>query len=173
MQKSFLLIMSLYLFVTCSPVKVATDYDSQADFSGYSTFKIMKHKKRAESMSWIKNSLNLRRIDRAIRDQLTKKGFKELETGKADFLVAYHIGEQKKVDVTYYGYSYRHRPYPGMGSREVRKYKEGTVIIDIVDAATKELAWRGIGESALRDPGYAEEQINDAVKAILDRFPPE
>jgi hypothetical protein len=158
--------------INCSPLKVTIDYDKEVSFDNYSSFKIMKHKKRKESISWINNSLNLKRTERAIRDHLLSKGFNEVQSGEVDFLVAYHIGEQKKVDVTYYGYSYRRRPYPGGGTKEVRKYKEGTLIIDIVDRDSKELIWRGYGDGALRDPNYAEEQIYDAVKAILKSFPP-
>ena len=52
----------------------------------------------------------------------------------------------------------------------MRWYKEGTLVIDIVDAAGKHLVWRGLGVGAMRDmhPG---EPLRKAVADILKHFP--
>ncbi len=45
-------------------------------------------------------------------------------------------------------------------------------MIDIIDAGTNELVWRGAGVSALDDPTYDAKEINKAVEKILEEFPP-
>jgi hypothetical protein len=170
---SFLVsVLFIILFTSCSALKIYTDYDTQIEFAKYTTFKIMKHQKQKESLSWVKNTLNLRRMEKAIENHLKTNGYVHLEEGNADFLVAYHIAEKDIVDVTHFGYNYRFRSYPAITGREFRKYKEGTLIIDIVDNKLKELVWRGWIERALRNPELAEDQINKAVSAILAEFPP-
>ena len=51
----------------------------------------------------------------------------------------------------------------------------GTMIIDIVDANKKELAWRGMGVREVDVQAKADKRdknINSAVKKILKDFPP-
>ena len=51
----------------------------------------------------------------------------------------------------------------------------GTLVIDIVDANKKELAWRGMGVREVDVQAKADKRdknINSAVKKILKDFPP-
>ena len=51
----------------------------------------------------------------------------------------------------------------------------GTLIIDVFDAAERELVWRGSGEGRVnqaRSPEDRQERIDDAVRKILRDFPP-
>jgi hypothetical protein len=53
------------------------------------------------------------------------------------------------------------------------QYREGTLIIDLMDASNKNLLWRGWGTSVIDGPiDLTEKQINDAVTKILKAFPP-
>jgi hypothetical protein len=54
----------------------------------------------------------------------------------------------------------------------VRQYREGTIIIDVVDRAKDQLVWRGWMTSRNRDGNFDEAEINRAVNQILARFPP-
>jgi hypothetical protein len=54
---------------------------------------------------------------------------------------------------------------------EVRQYKQGTLIIDLIDASTKELVWRGVGKSEITNEDR-EEQIKQVVSDILAKYPP-
>ena len=58
----------------------------------------------------------------------------------------------------------------------VRSYDEGTLIIDFLDHRDKELFWRGSFSAKLSrhpTPQSTTEKIQDAVKKILAKFPPE
>ena len=95
-------------------------------------------------------------------------------------LIVYHTGLKDKIDVTSRGYGYRPGYYGrghygggyGAGGLDVRTYKEGTLILDIVDPETMQLIWRGWAVDALNDLENASMYINKAVREILARFPP-
>jgi len=80
------------------------------------------------------------------------------------------VRDQADVVPPLYGVGWRghvYRTSPGY----VRWYKEGTLVIDIVDTADNQLVWRGVGVGAMRDmhPGTP---MTEAVQEILEQFPP-
>ena len=63
-----------------------------------------------------------------------------------------------------------------MTTTEVSEYEQGTLVIDIVDAARNTLVWRGAGEARLRSdptPDQISQRVREAVAEILGRFPPD
>ncbi len=170
--RTFLSFILAVLFVSgCSPFRVYTDYDHEVDFSRYQTFKMLKSHKERNKFGALDNQLNRTRIRRAVISALEEKGYRMIEKGRADFLVATYISLQKKIDVTTYGYhGWR---YPGPRYKEVHRYKEGAIIIDIIDSREKQLIWRGIAEDALRYEDNPEEDVKDAVEMVMKDFPPE
>ena len=52
------------------------------------------------------------------------------------------------------------------------QYKAGTVIIDIVDARRKELAWRGTGMAELNQNNITQDEATRIVSGILGTYPP-
>jgi Domain of unknown function (DUF4136) len=57
---------------------------------------------------------------------------------------------------------------------DVYQYREGTLIIDLMDAKNNNLIWRGWGTSVLNsnDIDLTEAEISEAVYKILKEFPP-
>lgn len=56
---------------------------------------------------------------------------------------------------------------------DVHEYKEGSLVIDLVDAERKALIWQGVGTSTLKKKSNGrEERINEAVSKILAAYPP-
>jgi hypothetical protein len=54
----------------------------------------------------------------------------------------------------------------------VTEYEEGTVIIDVLDGAGKQLLWRGVGKSEVPDdPNDYAKALNRSVSAILRQYP--
>ena len=52
----------------------------------------------------------------------------------------------------------------------------GTLIIDFFDIETRELVWRGIGETEIQDipdPQERTARLNQIVDKILEAFPPD
>jgi len=164
---SFFALFFLLSLTSCSPIHVRTDYDREVDFSRYRTFKWMPVPKKRHKKTVRRGSLLDRRLRRAVERELEAKGYIIKESGKTDALLAYHVGVQNRVDIERYGYGYwGRRTY-------VHRYKEGTFIIDIVDAQAKQLVWRGAAQGVVGRSGNSEEKINKDIAKIFEKYPPE
>lgn len=113
----------------------------------------------------------------AVERELAVRGYRKT-SGEPDFLVATFAAGRERVDVRTVNEYWRYRGYRGrwvsVTRVDVDHYTRGTVIIDIVDPARRELIWRGWAEDAVRDPTpeKIERKINEAVEKLLARFPP-
>lgn len=166
----------IVLLSSCSTIKVTTDYDTKANFSKYKTFAFYKTGIDKAEIS----DLDKRRILRAIENELIAQGFTKSEN--PDMLVSIFTKSREKVDVNQtnlgYGWGWGWNPWiwGGMNNNvNVSQYTEGTLFIDFIDKDKKELFWQGVGTGALRteDRAKKEERINQFVKEIISRFPPE
>ena len=109
---------------------------------------------------------------------MTKKGFAKSET--PDLLINIFTKEREQVDINQYnsnwGYGWRWGwdPFMWGGQTTVIKTTEGTLFIDIIDAAKKELIWQGEGNGYLtKRTEDKEARINEFVAKILAQYPPE
>ncbi|MNC86612.1 hypothetical protein D3C83_22840 [compost metagenome] len=63
----------------------------------------------------------------------------------------------------------------GCGDCAIDLFDEGTLVIDLVDARTNRLVWRGWATAAIdgvvADQARLERRVHDAVERILDRLP--
>ncbi len=161
--------------IGCTPMTVRHDYDPDVDFSVYKTFDWMSgldNDKEAKSM--LSGPFLEKRIRKAVLENMAAKGFQKT-TQDPDFLIAHHVSFKRKSDVDAYGPGYGYHGYWGHHAAEIRRYTEGTLILDFVDPATQQLVWRGWSISAVTpDSSPHEEQvnINKATAVILKRFPP-
>jgi hypothetical protein len=165
--------------LACSGIQVSSDYDPNADFSALRSYAWLDARSGVEGDREDVTSLLDRRIRSAIDEELASKGFALVDRSKAQVLVSYHLGVEKKLDVDtiYQSYGYRGGYYGGGGIAQttVREYEEGTMLIDIIDAPAKQLVWRGSGQARLRrtsSPEQREERVREAVTEILEDFPP-
>ncbi len=176
-------IAALALMAGCSSLSTSYDYDANADFAKYRTFAWMAKPEAApgDAAQARRNSDLLdRRIRSAVAGELAARGISE-DAGGPGLLAVYHIGVEEKIQVTDYGYNYS--PYSaywgyGYGGRsiDVYQYQQGTLIIDLIDASTKNLVWRGSGTKALSDrqlsPEELQERVNKIVAKIMETYPP-
>ena len=116
------------------------------------------------------------RLQAAVERELAAKGLTRVEKD-ADLFVAYSAKVEEKQQVSPYynglGYPYYGYGYYGRGMyTPVSQYKAGTVIIDLVDARRKELAWRGTGQAQVGNQSISEEEVHRIVNGILGSYPP-
>ena len=152
---------------------VQTDYDKAANFGAIKTFSIKL------GTTW-GNPLSEKRVMEEFDKALTEKGWKLAPEGQADAVVVIHgATEMKKSLNTFYsgmgGYGYRAgaawawaRP-----PRPMSEYTVGTLVVDIFDAKTKSLIFRGIAQDELSDK--AEKNVKKLGKAcdkMFKDFPP-
>lgn len=122
------------------------------------------------------NSLTNFELRRHIVAGFIGRGYR-VDEERADFVVAFYASTRRTLDVTNwnYGYPFRPRWWRGWGPRPapiVTEYTEGTVIIDVLDAKSMELLWRGRGVALVSDDvtSYVRE-LCQTVHAILEEFP--
>ncbi len=174
-MKAFKLLPILLLFVvtSCTTVRVATDYDRQANFNAYSSFAFYKPGVDKAQIS----DLDKKRILRAIEVELQKKGLNKSES--PDLLVSIFTKERERVDVynNNFGWGWGWNPWWGGGNwgTTVTSTPEGTLYIDLIDAKSNELVWQGIGSARLvtDDIDKKDERIREIVSEILAEYPPE
>jgi hypothetical protein len=150
----------------CSGLSTSFDYDTKYDFGG------------RERYAWIEgegSSLTMTRIHAAVTDVLVGRGYEEVDEGEQLVFTA-AVSSQDRVQVADYGYSYGYWGAP-YGPRDVRvyEYQEGTLVLDVFDATSKQLVWRGIASKVVDDawsPERREEEVRAAVEALLAKFPP-
>ena len=116
------------------------------------------------------------RVQGAVETGLRAKGFQLTAIdASADQLIHYHASISKRIDVNQvdsrYGYCSQAVCPP-----EVVEYEAGTSVLDIVDARTNKLIWRGWAQNSvedmLNDPERMAKMIDDAVERMLLRLPP-
>src|SRR5690554_3489318 len=169
----FLPLLLLFVFTSCSTVRVATDYDKEANFNQYRSFAFFKPGIDKAKIS----DLDKKRILRAIDANLSAKGMSKSET--PDLLVSIFTKERERVDVynNNFGYGWGWSPwYYGTyyGGSSVSRTTEGTLFIDLIDAKTNNLVWQGMGNADLvtQDMERKEERIREIVMKILAEYPP-
>ncbi|MCF4101206.1 DUF4136 domain-containing protein [Gillisia sp. M10.2A] len=167
------LILFLAVMTSCSTVRVASDYDQQADFTKYSSFAFFKPGIDKAEIS----DLDKKRILRAIENEMLAKGFTKSED--PDLLVSIFTKTNENINIyqnNRFGYGYGWGWYPwywGAGANTISTTSEGTLYIDLIDAEGKELVWQGMGTAALaKEVNRKQERINEIVKKILEKYPP-
>lgn len=183
-----MIIVCIGLIIACSGVSVSTDYDKEQAFSSLKSYQwhdppFAMDSKDARMVS----SIMAVRIKSAIDKQLNFKGFKKQSTN-VDFFVNYGVLTQDKVDFDSYntysgygpgwgwhgGYGYG-RINLGVSTQTMKTYQKGTLVIDIIDAKSNKLIWRGLGSKKLpstSDAQKMDELIDLIALNILAHFPP-
>ena len=157
---------SLAFSAAAAPAQsIQTDYDRSYDLSRLKTYDFASQT-RGPNDPLAVNPMNDRRIQAALDSQLVARGYTRDAGGKPDFLVAYHAATRNRVGVQEWGYG------PGRwGSRrvDVNEYTQGTLVVDLVDAASRQLVWRGSATGTI-EPKEADKKIKKAVAKLMDQF---
>jgi len=160
--------------------KVSYDFNRAANFAGVHTYAIRPSDKMSE------NQLVNERITRAIAGTLAGRGMSA--SSEPDVYVVPSITTETRREVTSFGpgwyepfgygyYSSRwYGPWGwGAGSYEVRDVQYATLTIEMIDARTGSLLWRGQGVRSV-DPQWKPETVDrkvwKAVTKIFKNFPP-
>lgn len=119
-----------------------------------------------------------RQIRSAVEERLAKRGFEPAREGGADFLLHYEAGLRERADVSG---AERHLHGGSDGPRvtfaweegeQSRIYTEGTLVIEVLDADTREVVWVGWATEVAREPALLRKKVDRTVKRILRPFPP-
>ena len=144
---------------------VNTDFDAKAACASFKTYAWAKGEPAG-------NPLNETRIHDGVAAKLTAAGFKEVTTNP-DVMVATMAVAQEKKELYASGFGGGPRWGGGMGTASVNTYVVGTLVVDLYDAKTKQLAWRGTAKDTMSDkPEKNAEKISKAIDKMFKNYPP-
>jgi hypothetical protein len=172
MRRNWLLLPALVVSVTCLFAKTMSDYDHAANFAKYHTY------------SWI--AVNVQeplwqdRVRKAVDDQLTAKGWRNVPSGGDASVSAVGSTQTEQTLETWYGGGFGggwyHRGWWVGGGPEfatVERTPVGTLHIDIFDSHTKKLVWHGVCSDTLTSkPDKNEKKLEKDVTDVFKKFPP-
>jgi len=174
---------SVALVACATGPRTYSSQNPQADFSSYRTYSYVAQLGTDEPDA--PTSLLTQFLKGAIDRELQARGYTYVEDG-GDLLVNFYVETQEKLEsraslsrgpsVGFGYYAYRRGFYVGWREyldSDISQYTEGTLNIDLADAARGELVWEGIAigrvtEEARRDVQAA---IDAVVPQIFERYP--
>ena len=177
----FVLIPLLLCLPSAAPsfaIDVKTDFDRGIDFGRYKTFCWQKVETR--------NPLWIERIKAAVNAALTAKGWSLAESSSACdvALMAMEIKRDHDTVNTFYddvgggfgGWGWRGFGAGGFGeaTTTTETYQTGTLIVDLFDAKTKNLVWRGSATDTLSNNSDKNiKKLKSSVQKLFEHFPPQ
>ena len=152
------------------------DYDRSADFSVYRTFGFPKETGTDRGgystliTSYFKNSVST---------AMEARGYKYSEENP-DLLVNFYMNTRDRSELRpdlgagYYGYrDGLYGGWPMYQQNRTFNYQIGTINLDIVDAAKKQLIWEGVSEGIVTEESLANPKVkvNAVVTELMRRYP--
>lgn len=147
------------------------DFDKSANFKAFRTY------------TWVRgaavpDALNNERIVNAINAQLAAKGLRMVaRQGNPDLLVAYHAAFDRDLQITGFSSGWGGYRFPGSrsGVAHTDEIITGTLIVDMVDAQTRTIVWRGTATKEVNlkaKPEQRDKNITRAAEKLLKNYPP-
>ena len=159
------------LALACAPAfaqDVKTDYDKSANFAAIKTFDVKL------GTSW-NNEISEKRVLEEFVEALSAKGWTKVDANPDALVVLHGATEKQKSLNTFYsgggmygGYGYRGWGGMGMGTATTTtsEYLVGTLVVDIFDAKSKALMFRGTASDELSDkPDKNKKKLDKAAAA--------
>jgi hypothetical protein len=175
-MKKYYFLSLMLVASACSSLKVTYDYDKQAEFAKYKTYAFSEDSRQLPI-----NELNRNRVIAAVEKEMAAKGF--TQSDNPDILVDMHVKADQKTEATatttgtgmgYYG---RYGYGGGFSTTQINynEYIEGTLFVNLVDAASQHIVWQGRATKTIDENASAskrEQNINYAVQQIFSKYPP-
>jgi hypothetical protein len=190
-MKNRLLVLALLASVWACAPRVTVDKAENIDFSNYRTYAWMNSDVSGTRNPVYYNQLATQQVENTVDQELSKRGLKRVAR-RPDLLIGYHffVQEKTRTVANNTGPMGLYGPYLGWGRwgwagwgpswwgwnnfgpmYTQEKYEAGTVVVDMVDARTKQLVWRGAVQNAIGDPTRISNQLARQVERIVEQFP--
>lgn len=170
----------------CAP-RVTVDRNSEVNFSKYKTFAWMDSDVKAGQNPLYYNQLATENVENTMSRVLADKGLKPVRS-RPDLLVGYHFFVEDKTRTVAapnnafygpylgwgrWGYGGWGPGYWGWGGQQFaqEEYQAGTLVVDMVDARTRRLVWRGSVQDAVGNPARIAERLTKEAERIVEKFP--
>src|SRR2546429_9630779 len=169
----FALVGIMFFFASKSSAQdVKTDYDRTANFAQYKTY-TWEHVQT-------KDPLYVDRIKSSVNAALAAKGWTRVDSGGDVSIVAMEITRNQQTLNTFYdgfggGWGWRRFGGGGFGeaTTTTETYKVGTLVVDLFDAKTKQLIWRGTSSNTLSNNSDKNiKNLDKGADKMFKHFPP-
>jgi hypothetical protein len=174
---TILVLLTILASGCASGPSIRADSDPSASLGAYKTFAFFDKVTTDQSTY---STILTSRLKESTQRELEGRGL-TLSTANPQLLVNFNVNVQDRADVEssptigYFGYRAGMYGTWASYSQDVHTthYKEGTLAIDLVDAAKQQLVWQGIAQgrinkSAIENPTAA---IDNAVADIFAKYP--
>lgn len=166
----------LLAMVTGCARYAVTDYDSNAGFDRYSSYRFAERDENAIQ------GLDAARIERALEQALTGEGFTRADV-EPDVLVRYRIEDEVRTESRGpslgLGFGFGRSPFTfGVAHSPVqtREIHEGQLVVEMVDPTIDQVVWEGRGRRYLSENQDREERtklIDQVIEAMFEQYPPQ
>ena len=143
--------------------KVDVDSDPSAPFAKYKTY------------AWAQGSpsptpLGERRIHAAVNQRLAANGMTQV-IDTPDVFVASHVMTEHREQLMANGFG--GWGFGGLATATIEPYVQGTLVVDLYDAATMRLVWRGVATAVASDKAQKNtSNINKGLDQMFEKYPP-
>jgi Domain of unknown function (DUF4136) len=145
--------------------KVNVDSDPAAPFATYKTY------------AWTAGTpapvaLSEQRLHVAVDARLAGEGL-AMNTTAPDLIVSTHVTTKDKQELIANGFGYGPWGFGGgFGGASVETFVEGTLVVNLYDAKTKKMVWRGVATATASDkPTKNTEKMNKALDKMFEKYP--
>jgi Domain of unknown function (DUF4136) len=145
--------------------QVSVNYNRSQSFSQYHTYTWA-----SDNANQIQNSILAQQAKSDIDNAMQAKGLQLVQESQNPDLILTASGGMKQ-QTSYQAWGMRGIG-GGMGSITPEQNVVGTMIVDLYDAKTKSLVWRGIAQDALSNNGNKNSQlVTKAVQKMFKQWP--
>jgi len=181
----------------CTSLNVRSDYADGVSFTSLQTYEWVEAGRSETGDPAIDNPLLADRIRAWVDERMEDKGFRRMiNAGTPDLRLSYEMLATETTRTSYgtggypYGHQYGfghfghfghfgrfgHFGHGFYGLYSQRPALKGTLLLDVIDAKTDEVIWRGWASGVLPDdpdPEDVDHYVAEAVREILVEFPPQ
>jgi Domain of unknown function (DUF4136) len=161
-------ILSTLLLLVAPPVfaqQVSVNYKHSASFAQYHTYAW-----GSNNANQIQNPILARVAQQDIENAMSQKGLQKVaESQNPDLILTANGGMRQQTSYTVWG---MRGIGGGMDGITPEQNVEGTMIVDLYDAKTQSLVWRGIAQNTLSNNGNKNQQmVQKAVQKMFKQWP--
>ena len=158
--------------------KTTIDFDPNLDFSKFKTFAYIGGVENLVMMQLNPDLINTR-MHRMVVRELEKKGLREVNPDqKPDIVVRYWANSETQVDVAVMGNWGVYGPFIGSywgylyNTVTATNQRQGTLILDLIDAKANALTWRLYLTRKLTDPDKDWKKADEEFSEGFKSYPP-
>jgi hypothetical protein len=176
----FLSLLVTTLLAGCATApRVEVDRDPQADFSRYATFGF--HAPLGTDRPDATSTLLSQTLKQTARTELEALGYRYVEGEANDLEINFFVATREVVEgmtqpgvgvgIGYGRYHSHYRVWADYPAQRIRQYTEGTLHVDVVDTARRQLIWEGVVRDRLREGEFDRNEVRQAVAEVFEQFP--